>query len=88
MFRASTNTDFVAPRVFQEDTPQDKRAVQRVLPVPRRAMRKAGDGRSAACLATWTRGRSSAEGNSFGGFESVARPLPDILVPSWGTPTA
>jgi hypothetical protein len=31
VFRASTNTGFVAPRVFQDDTPEDKRAVQSVL---------------------------------------------------------
>ena len=31
VFRASTNTGFVAPRVFQDDTPQDKQAVQGVL---------------------------------------------------------
>jgi hypothetical protein len=31
VFRSSTNTGFVAPRVFQDDTPEDKRAVQSVL---------------------------------------------------------
>jgi hypothetical protein len=31
VFRSSTNTGFVAPRVFQDDTPEDKRAVQGVL---------------------------------------------------------
>jgi len=31
VFRCSTNTGFVAPRVFQDDTPEDKRAVQSVL---------------------------------------------------------
>jgi hypothetical protein len=31
VFRASSNTGFVAPRVFQDDTPEDKRAVQAVL---------------------------------------------------------
>jgi hypothetical protein len=31
VFRSSTNTGFVAPRVFQDDTPEDKRAVQNVL---------------------------------------------------------
>jgi len=31
VFRASTNTGFIAPRVFQDDTPEDKRAVQSVL---------------------------------------------------------
>jgi hypothetical protein len=31
VFRSQTNTGFVAPRVFQDDTPQDKRAVQDVL---------------------------------------------------------
>jgi hypothetical protein len=31
VYRASTNTGFVAPRVFQDDTPEDKRAVQGVL---------------------------------------------------------
>lgn len=30
-FRASSNTGLVAPRVFQDDTPQDKRAIQAVL---------------------------------------------------------
>ena len=32
VFRSSTNTGFVAPRVFQDDTPEDKRAIQAVLP--------------------------------------------------------
>jgi len=31
VFRAKTNTGFVIPRVFQDDTPQDKRAVQSVI---------------------------------------------------------
>ena len=31
VFRSSTNTGFVAPRVFQDDTPEDKHAVQAVL---------------------------------------------------------
>lgn len=31
VFRSSTNTGFVAPRVFQDDTPEDKRAIQGVL---------------------------------------------------------
>jgi len=31
VFRSTTNTGFVAPRVFQDDTPEDKRAVQSVL---------------------------------------------------------
>ncbi|WP_346306609.1 DUF1254 domain-containing protein [Phyllobacterium sp.] len=31
VFRASTNTANVIPRVFQDDTPEDKRAVQQVL---------------------------------------------------------
>jgi hypothetical protein len=31
VFSSSTNTGFVAPRVFQDDTPEDKRAVQSVL---------------------------------------------------------
>jgi hypothetical protein len=30
-FRSTTNTGFVVPRVFQDDTPEDKRAVQSVL---------------------------------------------------------
>jgi hypothetical protein len=30
-FRASSNTGLVAPRVFQDDTPQDKQAIQAVL---------------------------------------------------------
>ena len=30
-FRSPTNTGFVAPRVFQDDTPEDKQAIQRVL---------------------------------------------------------
>jgi hypothetical protein len=31
VFRSSTNSGIVAPRVFQDDTPQDKRAIQSVL---------------------------------------------------------
>ena len=31
VFRSSTNTGFVAPRVVQDDTPEDKRAIQSVL---------------------------------------------------------
>src|SRR6185436_1551589 len=31
VFRASTNTGFVAPRIFQDDTPEDKKAIQGVL---------------------------------------------------------
>ncbi|HEY7064563.1 MAG TPA: DUF1254 domain-containing protein [Chloroflexota bacterium] len=31
VFRAKTNTGFAAPRVFQDDTPEDKRAIQSVL---------------------------------------------------------
>jgi hypothetical protein len=31
VFRSKTNTGFVAPRVFQDDTSEDKRAVQSVL---------------------------------------------------------
>jgi hypothetical protein len=31
VFRFSTNTGFVGPRVFQDDTPQDKQAIQSVL---------------------------------------------------------
>lgn len=31
VFRASTNTGLVAPRIFQDDTPEDKRAIQDVL---------------------------------------------------------
>jgi hypothetical protein len=31
VFRASTNTGYVIPRVFQDDTPEDKRAVQSVI---------------------------------------------------------
>lgn len=31
VFRCSTNTGFVVPRVFQDDTPEDKKAVQDVL---------------------------------------------------------
>jgi hypothetical protein len=31
VFRSSTNTGFIAPRVFQDDTAEDKRAVQSVL---------------------------------------------------------
>src|SRR5215471_13515386 len=32
VFRSATNTGFCAPRVFQDDTPEDKRAIQNVLP--------------------------------------------------------
>jgi len=32
VFRSSTNTGFSAPRVFQDDTPEDKKAIQSVLP--------------------------------------------------------
>ena len=32
VFRSPTNTGFVAPRVFQDDTPEDKKAIQSVLP--------------------------------------------------------
>lgn len=31
VFRSSTNTGFMAPRVFQDDTPVDKKAIQSVL---------------------------------------------------------
>jgi len=31
MFRCPSNTGFTAPRVFQDDTPQDKKAIQSVL---------------------------------------------------------
>ncbi|MHC6154631.1 DUF1254 domain-containing protein [Bradyrhizobium elkanii] len=31
VFRASSNTGLIAPRVFQDDTPQDKRAIQAAL---------------------------------------------------------
>lgn len=31
VFRASSNTALVAPRIFQDDTPEDKRAIQEVL---------------------------------------------------------
>src|SRR5215813_11557937 len=31
VFRASTNTGFAAPRIFQDDTPEDKKAIQGVL---------------------------------------------------------
>ena len=31
MFRAKTNTGFVIPRVFQDDTPEDKKAVQSAI---------------------------------------------------------
>lgn len=31
VFRSPTNTGFVAPRVFQDDTPEDKKAIQSVL---------------------------------------------------------
>jgi hypothetical protein len=32
VFRSSTDTGFVAPRVFQDDSPEDKKAIQSVLP--------------------------------------------------------
>jgi hypothetical protein len=31
VFRASTNTGFIAPRIFMDDTPEDRRAIQPVL---------------------------------------------------------
>ena len=31
VFRGTTNTGFVAPRIFQDETPEDKRAIQGVL---------------------------------------------------------
>jgi hypothetical protein len=31
VFRSTTNTGFIAPRVFQDDTPEDKRAIQDAL---------------------------------------------------------
>lgn len=31
VFRSASNTNFVAPRIFQDDTPEDKRAIQDVL---------------------------------------------------------
>jgi hypothetical protein len=31
VFRSSTNTGFIAPRMFQDDTPEDKKAIQSVL---------------------------------------------------------
>lgn len=31
VFRSSTNTGFAAPRVFQDDTPEDRKAIQSVL---------------------------------------------------------
>jgi hypothetical protein len=31
VFRSSTNTGFIAPRMFQDDTPEDKKAIQDVL---------------------------------------------------------
>jgi len=31
VFRSPTNTGFTAPRIFQDDTPEDKRAIQSVL---------------------------------------------------------
>jgi len=31
VFRSPTNTGFIAPRVFQDDTPEDKQAIQSVL---------------------------------------------------------
>ena len=33
VFRSPTNTGMIAPRVAQEDTPEDKRAIQSVLPL-------------------------------------------------------
>jgi hypothetical protein len=32
VFHSSTNTGFIAPRVFQDDTQEDKLAIQKVLP--------------------------------------------------------
>jgi hypothetical protein len=32
VFRSPSNTGFSAPRIFQDDTPEDKKAIQRVLP--------------------------------------------------------
>src|SRR5262247_527298 len=32
VFRSPTNTGFCAPRIFQDDTPEDKKAIQSVLP--------------------------------------------------------
>ena len=32
VFRSSTNSGIIAPRIFQDDTPEDKRAIQSVLP--------------------------------------------------------
>jgi hypothetical protein len=32
VFRSSTNTGLAAPRIFQDDTPEDKKAIQAVLP--------------------------------------------------------
>jgi hypothetical protein len=32
VFHSSTNTGFIAPRVFQDDAQEDKKAIQRVLP--------------------------------------------------------
>lgn len=32
VFRSPTNTGLIAPRVFQDDTPEDKRAIQAMLP--------------------------------------------------------
>lgn len=32
VFRSPTNTGLIAPRVFQDDTPEDKRAIQAALP--------------------------------------------------------
>ena len=31
VFRSGTNTGFFAPRAFQDDTPEDKRAIQDVI---------------------------------------------------------
>ncbi len=31
VFRSASNTNFAAPRIFQDDTPEDKRAIQDVL---------------------------------------------------------
>ena len=35
VFRSTTNTGFVIPRVFQDDTAEDKKAVQAVLDADR-----------------------------------------------------
>ena len=41
MFRASTNTGLVAPRIFLDDTPEDKQAIQSVLELVYRCIRSA-----------------------------------------------